>query len=299
MAGLARPPRGDRGTRRRVSADLAAIIEGLALERPRRSVAGIHRAVCEAAARGEQEAPSYATVYAIVRAIDPALMILAHEGTKAYAASFDLLHRREAERPNAIWQADHTLLDILVKDETGATVRPWLTVVIDDHSRAIAAYQLSVLAPSALQTALALRRAIWRKEDATWTICGIPDALYTDHGSDFISRHIEQVCAELKIRLIFSLPGQPRGRGRIERFFGTINTRCLAALPGYIAHDGDVPEPGISLIELGAVLRRFIIGEYHHTPHSATGETPAARWSSAAVFCRACRFLWSNLTCCF
>jgi DNA invertase Pin-like site-specific DNA recombinase len=129
----------------------------------------------------------------------------------------------------------------------------------------------------ALQTALALRRAIWRKEDAAWTVCGIPDVLYTDHGSDFISRHIEQVCAELKIRLVFSLPGQPRGRGRIERFFGTINTRCLAALPGYIAHDGGVPEPGISLIELGAVLRRFIIGEYHHTPHSATGEKPEAR----------------------
>jgi putative transposase len=40
--------------------------------------------------------------------------VLAHEGTKAYAEAFDLIHRREADRPNAIWQADHTLLDILL-----------------------------------------------------------------------------------------------------------------------------------------------------------------------------------------
>ena len=58
----------------------------------------------------------------------------AHQGAKAYAHGFELLHRREATRPNEIWQADHTQLDILVLDEAGAIVRPWLTVIIDDHS---------------------------------------------------------------------------------------------------------------------------------------------------------------------
>jgi putative transposase len=45
------------------------------------------------------------------------------------ADGFELLHRREAARPNEVWQADHTLLDIVVTDEAGRTVRPWLTVV--------------------------------------------------------------------------------------------------------------------------------------------------------------------------
>jgi transposase InsO family protein len=31
-------------------------------------------------------------------------------------------------------------------------------------------------------------------------VCGIPQVLYTDHGSDFTSRHIEQVCVDLKIQ---------------------------------------------------------------------------------------------------
>lgn len=279
LHGLQRRSRSDRGGRRRLSAELAAVIEGLALERPRRSAAAIHRVVCDMAARDGKAAPSYATVHAIKRAINPALVVLAHQGAKAYSHRFDLLHRREAARPNEIWQADHTELDILALDEAGAPVRPWLTVVIDDHSRAIAAYRLSAKAPSALQTALALRTAIWRKGEPGWTVCGIPEVLYTDHGSDFTSRHIEQVCAELKTRLIFSQVGQPRGRGRVERFFGTLNTCCLAELPGYIAPGGPPAKPGLTFAELDAALRRFIVGTYHHALHSVTGETPEARWS--------------------
>jgi putative transposase len=65
---------------------------------------------------------------------------------------------------------------------------------------------------------LALRQAIWRKEAARSVVCGIRDVLYTDNGSDFTSNHLEQAGADLKIRLVFSIPGKPRGRGRIERF---------------------------------------------------------------------------------
>jgi putative transposase len=57
--------------------------------------------------------------------------------------------------------------------------------------------------------------------------------LYTDHGSDFTSRHLEQVCADLKIRAVFSPPGQPRSRGKVERLVLTVNQMCLPALPGY------------------------------------------------------------------
>ncbi|MFX7938289.1 transposase family protein, partial [Acinetobacter baumannii] len=91
---------------------------------------------------------------------------------------------------NAIWQADHTQLDILILDAGGRPVRPWLTTVLDDHSRVIAGYMVFLGAPSALNTSLALRQAIWRKADPTWPVCGIPDVLYVDHGSDFTSLHL-------------------------------------------------------------------------------------------------------------
>jgi hypothetical protein len=45
----------------------------------------------------------------------------------------------------------------------GVPVRPRLTAIEDDHSRALLGWALNVGAPSALQTALAFRKAIWRK----------------------------------------------------------------------------------------------------------------------------------------
>src|SRR5271166_2597170 len=45
---------------------------------------------------------------AMIQRMDPALMTLAHDGTKSYGDRFDLVHRREAGAPNAIWQADHS-----------------------------------------------------------------------------------------------------------------------------------------------------------------------------------------------
>jgi hypothetical protein len=38
----------------------------------------------------------------------------------------------------------------------------------------------------------ALRQAIWRKAEASWQVCGIPEVLYTDNVSDFTSQHLEQ-----------------------------------------------------------------------------------------------------------
>lgn len=278
MVGLQRKGRHDVGSRRSIDEQTTALVQGLALSVPRQSIANIHREVRALIKRDGGKPPSYGTVRAIVKAIEPAMTTLAHQGAKAYADTFDLLHRREAEGPNAVWQADHTQLDIIALDENKDPIRPWLTVVIDDFSRAIAACRLFVTAPSALQTALALRDAIWRKTDPAWPVCGIPECLYTDHGSDFTSRHIASVCADLKIRLIFSQPGRPRGRGRIERFFSTLNQRVLPTLPGYLAPGGSKTEPALSLPALDEQIRRFILQDYHHAPHGGTGMAPIMRW---------------------
>ena len=206
LAGLARKKRTDNGRHHDVSAKLKEAIEGIALQKPPLPVAAICRQARRFAQDLGEEPPSYWVVYRIVAALPADLVTLAHEGTKAYSNTFELVHRREADRPNAVWQADHTPLDILLIRPDGAVAKPWLTTVIDDYSRAIAGYFLSFEEPSTLHTSLALRQAIWRKEDPRWIVCGIPDVLYTDNGSDFTSQHLEQVGADLKIRLVFSIP---------------------------------------------------------------------------------------------
>ena len=278
LAGLARKGRSDRG-KRHLSDTLRQAIEGLALKKPPLSAASIHRQAVTLAERLGEPPPSYRIVYAVIRDLDPALVTLAHEGTKAYTEAFDLIHRHEATGPNAVWQADHTELDIWLKDGRGQPEKPWLTIILDDYSRAVAGYALSFSDPSAIQTALALRQAIWRKGRPGWQVCGIPGILYSDHGSDFTSRHLEQVAADLKIRLINSMVGRPRGRGKIERFFESVAQVLLPRLPGY-GPGGAVQKAELTLAEMATELERFLVDEYHNEPHTTTGFKPQERWTS-------------------
>lgn len=281
LAGLARAHRSDRG-HRTLPEQQILLIEGLALRQPPPSTATVHRQVAELAPQLGWPVPSYSTVYAIVAAIDPGLRTLGQDGVKRYREVFDLIYRRDAEHPNDVWQADHTQLDLWVRLPSGKPARPWLTAIQDDHSRAVAGYAVNLGAPSALNTALALRQAIWRKPDPAWHVCGIPAVLYTDHGSDFTSRHLEQVCADLKIRAVFSLPGQPRGRGKIERFVLTVNQMCLPALPGYAPRGtrDRAEQARLTLDELDAAIGEFVTTVYNARPHSETGHAPQARWEA-------------------
>ena len=277
LAGLVRRQRSDAG-RRRLPPVLVGTIEGLALCTPRLTAAAIHRRLRTLVDAQGWPMPSYSAVHAIMRRLDPGLVTLTHDGAAAYRNQFELVHRHRADRPNAVWQADHTELDLMILDLNGNQARPWLTVVIDDHSRAIAGYTVFLGAPSALQTALALRQAIWRKAGPTWPICGIPDALYVDHGSDFTSHHMEQVAAELRIELTFSTVRRPQGRGKVERFFGTVNSELLPELPGYLVGGQPAQVPGLSLSDLDNALGTFIIQTYNARAHREIGATPNAAW---------------------
>lgn len=261
LTALARKKRTDTGQHREISAKLKEAVEGIALKKPPIPVAAICRQAMRLAQDLGEEAPSYWVVYRIVAALPADLVTLAHEGTKAYSNAFELVHRREADGPNAIWQADHTPLDILLIRSDGTAVKPWLT--------------------SALHTSLALRQAIWRKEDSRWIVCGIPDVLYTDNGSDFTSRHLEQVGADLRIRLVFSIPGKPRGRGRIERFFSTVNEMFLCELDGYAPAGGVVRgKPTLTLAKFDTRFRAFLLDVYHRRENAETKMPPVERWEA-------------------
>lgn len=277
LSGLARAGRSDCGGRR-IRPELIALVEGLALRRPRPRIATIHRQAAKVAATRGWVAPAYSTVHAIITGLDPGLVTLAQHGPAAYRDRFELVYRREADRPNALWQADHTELDVLVLDANGGPARPWLTAIEDDHSRAVPGYTVFLGAPSALQTSLALRQAIWRKPDPAWAVCGIPDVLYIDHGSDFTSTHLTQAMADLHIEPVYSGLGRPQGRGKIERFLGGVTTELLPELPGHLVRGKPVTPPRLTLPELDAAIGRWIVGTYHQRPHRETGREPQRAW---------------------
>jgi putative transposase len=175
-------------------------------------------------------------------------------------------------------------LSILLVREDGETARPWLTIVIDDYSRAIAGYYLGFDPPSSMRTALALRQGIWRKGHSHWHICGIPEVLYTDNGSDFTSKHIEQVAVDLKIRVVFSTPGKPQGRGRIERFFRTVNEMFLCELDGYIRRKRR--KPSLSLEQFEDLFRTFLLETYHRRTSVKGRAAPSERWEEGGFLPR-------------
>jgi putative transposase len=72
VAGLARKARTDRGQQRKLTPELTRLIEGLALRKPPQSVATIHRQIVALATQQEGHAPSYRSVYDIVKRLDPA-----------------------------------------------------------------------------------------------------------------------------------------------------------------------------------------------------------------------------------
>ena len=98
LAGLGRAARADRG-RSRFPEPLRLLVEGLALRTPAPSAAHVHRQVTAVAEREGWPVPSYSSVYAIIRGIDPATAMLAHEGSKRY---------REVWRPATSVDSDHT-----------------------------------------------------------------------------------------------------------------------------------------------------------------------------------------------
>jgi putative transposase len=286
LAGLIRQTRSDQGKRRGLPTDLPSLIEGLALQKPKRSIAAIHRRAVQIAEEQGWPHPSYDQVYAIVKALDPRLLTLAHEGSAAYRDEFDLVYRFEAEAPNVLWQADHSLLPIWLLDERGQPAQPWLTIILDDFSRGIAGYFLGFANPTAIQTALTLHQAIWRKADPRWRLCGIPSVFYTDHGSDFTSRHLEQVAVDLKMELVFSQVGIPRGRGKIERFFRSVEQLFLPDQPGFAPEGKTGVAASLSLSLFDARFRDWLLENYHQRPQEDLPMPPQARWEASAFLPR-------------
>lgn len=109
LDGLARSPRTSAG--RLTDAQLVKVIEGMALRKPRPSLASITRRAASIAAAAQGSNPlCYSTVRAIVGSLDPAMLTLAHDGPGVFRDTYELVYRRGCLHPNQMWQADHTQL---------------------------------------------------------------------------------------------------------------------------------------------------------------------------------------------
>ena len=272
LKGLHRACRSDKGARRRLSAELQEVIEGLFLKTPKPTVTWVWEQVVEACIKNKLKAPSYSLVAQVCRQLDRRLKVLAHDSDEAYEKEFDQILRRQAKRPNEMWQADHKELDIWATDEFGRTGKVWLTAIADDFSRVVMGYFLGIGAANSMRIALAMRQAIWKKDDQRWPVNGIPEILYTDRGRDFKSTHIEQVCIDLKIKVVRTRRKKPRGRGKIERFFRTVDQRFTHK------RKNEKTKP-LSLSSIESEFHEWLMTEYHQKKHKGIKTSPMEKWN--------------------
>jgi putative transposase len=164
--------------------------------------------------------------------------------------------RFEANYQNEIWVGDALHTQII--DGKKAI----LFCYIDDYSRLVTGFKFTHVEDT-LSGQHALRRGILSR--------GLPDILYLDNGSPFISRQLLRSLAVLGIKLTHSKPRRPEGRGKIERFFRTVRDQFLVEL----AHSQ------INSIEgLNQSFQAWVEQVYHKRIHSETNESPLRRYLS-------------------
>lgn len=128
----------------------------------------------------------------------------------------------EIERLNQRWEMDSTPGDIMLTDGRHAVIG-----VIDVYSRR-AMLRVEKTSRAAGIAAL-LRRAL-----LDW---GVPEEAKTDNGSDYTSRHITRVFAELDVYQVLCPPFQPWRKPHIERFFRTFSHDLVELLAGFLGHN--------------------------------------------------------------
>lgn len=209
----------------------------------------------------------------------------------------------QGECVNNEWEVDHTLLDILVIDEETMQIagRPWLTAIIDRYSRCIVGFSISFAPPSWASVMDALRVAVMPKDwvyegfkilgngqsgiENPWNCYGKPDRLIMDHGRDFKSLSMEETLTALGIEPDYAKPKKPWLKGKIERWFGTLEEQIVHMLPGTVFSKWENRKfynsekmAVLTIDEVNWIVAKWVIDIYHQDQHSKIGRSPAEAW---------------------
>lgn len=248
---LQRKERADKGSTRRLRPEVLELAIQLRKEVPERSVTQvIHLMELQGAiAPGEVSRP---TLDRHLRARGCSRSAV-QAGTKGF-------RRWQRDRRNALWQSDAKLGPHLPDptDPKGKRMRRTvLLAFIDDRSRVIthAQFYWDEKLPSLEDT---FKKAILKR--------GIPDRIYVDNGRTFISNRLAVICAELKIRRLNTRPYEPTAKGKIERFWHTVDSSFMPELRALKVR---------TLDELNTFFWAWLEGAYHHREHRELQAKPA------------------------
>lgn len=234
--------RGDRGNTRRLSPDDQDHILEIRRKSPHMPVSVFYEQLIK---RGEiqQIQISYSTINRLLKKHNlSGKQILAIPERKRFAH----------DRVNVLWQGDLSHGPFVPIN--GKKKKTFLIAYIDDCSRLVPYAQFfSTEKFDGLRTVT--KEALIRR--------GKPTIIYTDNGKIYRSETLQYACAQLGITLTHTAPYDPRSKGKIERFFKTVQTRFYPLLQADPAH---------SLEELNERFWRWLEEDYHRRVHASLEE---------------------------
>ncbi len=260
FAALHPKARCDRGVPRKLSPELEQLIVTQAKAQPAIPIKVLYR-------QWKQLHPTLPSVYAIYAALrrhdlsQRSRSYLVRQAISGPTKAF------EAPLVNELWMVDFSPGPFLHLAGQHKATPTHLCVLLDDHSRVVphAAYYLKADTRSFHQS---FKEAIRRR--------GLPRKLYTDQGGPFVNDHTRVICANLNIRLLHAKPYHAWSKGKIERFFHTLQQDFEATLrlPGQ--------QPS-SLEELNGRLADWLQTVYHVRHHEGIGMSPAQRFAQGSA----------------
>jgi putative transposase len=173
-----------------------------------------------------------------------------HSTGAGAARRFQRLHR------NDLWQLDIKYLLVLPQTAKKEAQQLYASVVIDDATRLVTACRVYER-QSTWNVLDSFRRAI--------ELYGIPDRIFTDNGSQYISRHMSQVCAKLGIKKLRARPRAASAKGKVEVFNKYLDS---------FVNEVKLKRPQ-SAVEVQHYLDIWLFELYQNKAHSALdGKTP-------------------------
>ena len=266
--------RADVGRARSMSAALIAALREQYRAHPSWS-AQLHYENLQALVDGEPELgpmPSYATLTRAMRArglVRKRRRKWSEAEARPPAEAREVLSY-EVSRSHALWHADMHHGKRRVLTQSGEWQTPILLGFLDDHSR-LGCHLQWYLEETAEVFVHGLCQAVMKR--------GLPRSLLTDNGSPMTAGEVEEGLLRLGILGATTLPYSPHQNGKIESFWGTVESRLMAQLEGVDA---------LTLKMLNDATVAWLEQDYHRRVHRELGMTPHERLAESVDASRPC-----------